>query len=66
MRLLKLPFASRNIRISSAFSKDGQPNELVRRFLYLYIFLIWIVFLGFGTKAIIIAMENKILDSSYP
>jgi len=60
LRLLKLPFGSRNRRIASAFSKTDEPNPIVMRILHIFIFIIWVMCLGFGTRAIIISLDRKL------
>ena len=60
LRLLKLPFGSRNRRIASAFSKSGEPNEIVLKLLHVFVFIIWVLCLGFTTRAIIVSLENKL------
>ena len=52
LRLFKLVWGSRNRRIASAFSKDGEPNYYVLKFLHVFVFIIWILFLSYGITAI--------------
>lgn len=61
LRLLKLPYGKRNRRIASAFSKTKEPNQCVIKMLNVFVFIIWVLVLGFGTRAIFEALENKLI-----